>query len=612
MSASNRTGLYVPRDYPDELFYSLAARFVRHLDVRSPKAALRMLYGSTSIIAGVDLPGRFGRLRWLFEERWGIAIEDTIWSMTLLPYYVGKIPQKERQEAIARLVDDQVTGLHTCLGICASQVHQHDFLNLCPVCVEQDVARFGEIYWHRAHQLPGTFVCAEHGVSLATTQVPLRPKGRHEFIAATIKHLQQAGQTSDFYESDIALLKAIAIRGKALLMSERLGGQEFSLSSLQDKLRICGYAHKWGSTARLRKDFHDFYGERILRLMGDSRRNTSSIHWLDSVSRTQRHRLHPLRRILLECFLDYRTQAKQEEPFGAGPWPCLNWHAKHHGQLVVTKIEKVTTKKDGAQPVARFSCDCGFVFTRIEGQDVLEYNRIVKFGPRFINQARSLHEAGYSTHTISKTLGVDWETAARFISQTQSPESEDGSENLTGDQAEWLTIIENANGIGVKQFRARHPALYARLYRANPDWLRTHSPHCVTSGKKRRKRVDWAARDADLVKTLSREAECVRERMPPVRVTANRLASNLGCRALIQKKLQKLPLTKALLERICETPVEFRIRRLRNALAKNPGAPRWKLLRVAAIRDEFATPEVCAAAGLQKPWLSINKRESLE
>lgn len=42
----------------------------------------------------------------------------------------------------------------------------------CPSCIEQDLKKHGESYWHRAHMLPGVSKCLEHGVDLV---VPIDP-----------------------------------------------------------------------------------------------------------------------------------------------------------------------------------------------------------------------------------------------------------------------------------------------------------------------------------------------------------------------------------------------------------------------------------------------------
>ncbi len=37
---------------------------------------------------------------------------------------------------------------------------------LCPLCIAEDLADFGEPYWHRSHQLPNVFFCTRHECAL--------------------------------------------------------------------------------------------------------------------------------------------------------------------------------------------------------------------------------------------------------------------------------------------------------------------------------------------------------------------------------------------------------------------------------------------------------------
>ena len=39
-------------------------------------------------------------------------------------------------------------------------------LHVCPVCMKEEIGKFGHFYYHRAHQLPGVSVCHEHKTSL--------------------------------------------------------------------------------------------------------------------------------------------------------------------------------------------------------------------------------------------------------------------------------------------------------------------------------------------------------------------------------------------------------------------------------------------------------------
>lgn len=606
MSASS---LHVPLPYPDELLYSLGGRFGRDLGISSPKKVLSLLYGHRFVVVCADLPGYFGRLRWIVTDRWGMLLEDGVWAFTLLPYYVASRPLKERSAMVEALIRDRATGLHTGLGICTSNIHHHNFLTLCPECAKEDIGRLGEPYWHRAHQLPGVFVCHAHGAPLVSTSVPIRPRGRHEYIAAAPKHLIRAETLVDVSEEERVLAQEIAVRSNALLTIGREAEPVATWADIQAKLRAAGHGRGRGCTSRLRAEFAGFYGERLLSFMAGDGHNEFSMAWLDASLRKPKHHIHPLRMILLDMFLDRHVGTGVDKPFEEGPWPCLNWHAKHYRQSVVTRMARVATKDMKAIDVARFTCDCGFVYTREAGADPMTYSRIVRFGPLFISQARELRAAGYTINSIARTLGVDWITAQRFLGEITGKCANASIEGLSQDQEAWLRCVAGSPGVGVKEIRRQNKALFMRLYRRCPEWLKAHSPRAARR-ENQYSRVNWSARDADLASRVEHEAEKLRSIKPPVRVTINRIAGILGCRSLLQQKLDKLPKTHEALVRLCESPFDFRVRRLQVARADHPGAPRWRLLRAAALREEYATQELITKAGLMLKPSAASEPES--
>jgi len=88
---------YFPATYPDELLYSVLARYHRHTCSTSPKQTLEDLYGIRSVIATADLPGHLLALsRHLPPER-GLTAERLAVDFTLYPYYTAFQPQSIRE-----------------------------------------------------------------------------------------------------------------------------------------------------------------------------------------------------------------------------------------------------------------------------------------------------------------------------------------------------------------------------------------------------------------------------------------------------------------------------------------------------------------------------------
>jgi len=589
-----KAGLYSPKPYPDELLYSVLARFARHLGVHSAKKVLELLFETKTLVATADLQGRLVRLAWMFEERWGVTVEDAAWQYTLLPFYTAYRSNEDRKHAVAALVSDHAHSLHVYLGINAGRIAVPETLRTCPDCVRADVRQFGETYWHRVHQLPGVIVCPKHGTELIKTCVPMRPRGRHEYVAALPEQGLEVSGAGKPPEFDREMACRIAKYCQSIL---EIGPSELPNSSqamLVKQLARRGYGVRHGSLKRLERDFVDYYGESLLLRIEPDYMGDRKIAWVRKIRHKRRRLLNPLRHVLLELFVENREVTVEHKAFGEGPWPCKNWLADHFRKTVVEKMEIFRDKRHPERVLGRFRCSCGFVYSQSsKDQDSDKPLDIIEFGPLFIKEAADLWSRGYKVGAIARTLDVDWKTAQRFIRLEQQGDDYAGnSVQLSSDRTQWRELVQMNSDFGVKWIRKLAPALYARLYRSDRAWLQENSPR-RSKPVATKPRVDWMERDCSVYKEVSCAVEHILAVRPPKRVTINSIAGRLGCRALFQKHLRDLPGTNALLQRVCESPQCFRLRRLRIAYHQSPHpVSRSKLLRKANIRAAYVDEEV--------------------
>lgn len=111
--------------------------------------------------------------------------------------------------------------------------------------------------------------------------------------------------------------------------------------------------------------------------------------WLRAITRKQRKSFHPVSHLLIIHFLGesvdtiYVHHNTAYNPFGIGPFLCLNAAAEHYLKPVITDL-KVTTCSDTKKPVGTFHCLCGFVYSRrgpdVTTEDKLKIGRIKEFG----------------------------------------------------------------------------------------------------------------------------------------------------------------------------------------------------------------------------------------
>lgn len=195
--------MYFPRLYPDELLYSGIARCRVHLGIGSHKTLLNMLFGDSKVAAITDLPTHLAVL----ANNTGLDTTSVIMNHTLFPLYAPFIPQDRRTNLFqAMLASDRPTiGL---AGASTALIKWPEWLRYCPVCFDDMVARFGELYWRRNWQIQGIDACSEHGCQLLNSPIPFRRAKRHEFHSASPLFLPRDIRVSSASEEVIRLAKA--------------------------------------------------------------------------------------------------------------------------------------------------------------------------------------------------------------------------------------------------------------------------------------------------------------------------------------------------------------------------------------------------------------------
>lgn len=160
------------------------------------------------------------------------------------------------------------------------------------------------------------------------------------------------------------------------------------------------------------------------------------------------------------------------------------------------------------------------------------------------------------------------------------------STQLTVDQNKWLSLVLK---YGPKGARNAKPALYARLYRNNHDWLvnvdKKHQLPPVSVNR----RVEWSARDSVAARALLDFVRKVESDLSVPRLTQTFLVHQLNNSATIEKNLCRLPRCTAILKRYTESVDEYQIRRLTRAyisfIESNTMVKEWVLLRKSGLSE---------------------------
>ncbi|WP_026395838.1 TniQ family protein [Acetobacterium malicum] len=163
---------YFPEPYQDELAYSLFARYYMRSGFATVRDVMAELYVN-----------RWYRADTLFFNKLlpeaveimtkHMTIKQFVEKHTMFPYYARFIEQDRRKRALESLINMD-GNYHNLLPIPKGKSGR--FLRYCPMCVKEDREKYGETFWHRAHQMDGINICSRHACRLIDSGVPIGVK----------------------------------------------------------------------------------------------------------------------------------------------------------------------------------------------------------------------------------------------------------------------------------------------------------------------------------------------------------------------------------------------------------------------------------------------------
>ncbi|MFB6367707.1 TnsD family transposase [Paenibacillus elgii] len=595
--------VFFPTPYPDELYYSIIARYIKWSGEPHYRSLLQSIFGNKHVTASVDLPSNIGRLVERLPVTSQLTVEQLIQKHTMFPFYSAFLPPEQAEAVRKSMIEGNGNEIYSRIGVMGSAIRPNKFIRYCKECLSHDLETYGESYWHRIHQLPGLDVCVEHGIELLDSNISPHGENKYKFVAADKRNsplncVAKRTPRKDF-EKYCSLSKNIRILldNKFPYRSREWFGQYY-LNKLQE-LRYASIIGRNVDQDRLCHNFISFYGESFLE------RFQSGIHlnnnWLKLISRKHQRSFHPIRHLLLLQFLNcnihevfYRNEPYK--PFGNGPWMCMNPAADHYEKLVINDF---ALSLEARKPIGTFSCGCGFIYTRSIGEDAKNEFVIKQFGAIWEKEAVRLAKTGLSLQDIGNRLHVGVQTINKYINKDGCCEMEkekiQEEKQRQEDRMKWKVMQKEHPHLSKTKLRDLNPKLYNRLHRFDRLWLEKESPPGERKGTPSKPRINWSVRDQDFSEKIKRAVVILQSREgKPKQISISSIGHEIGHKWILEKQLDKLPITKALLEQVVESKEHYRWRRIKWAVEelKRHGRAivKWDVLRMAGVRSEFMDP----------------------
>lgn len=520
--------IHFPTPLPDELLYSVFARYHDNSGNESSRKTLRDLFLSSKMAAITGYSGHLYTLHTLIPGK-AIPVSYLLEHHTLIPYYRPFISEYRFDQILHNLVHTNCKSIYMWMGLPPSGVKMPQFLRYCNQCVPTDRLNFGLAYWHRVHQMAGVSVCPEHQCYLLESLILYAQKEKkHMFISLEVilpaiipaalqgmdMEINLAQKAVDLLNSNYDPLNLNVIREQYFYKLQNLG---FLTAGGNIKFR------------ELVPRFNSFYGTTVLEEFGCVLDKRSQDTWLHKMLRKPRHSTHPLRHLLVQYFLDVdlkdinaNNQNHNAKAFGQGPWPCLNKASTHFEEKVIKSV-RVTRCSSTAKPVGTFQCSCGFVYSR-RGPDIVEMDmyrigRIKQFGAEWMRKLNELSlNSELSLREKARKLGVDPGTVKKYLRNSKSVE-----------------MVYHPS----TEYRRRKPKRQRKRF--------NDSAH-----RRGYKRVDWEKRDVQLAEAIERTANYLKSKQSR-RISRSEITRQLHCSTMIHTKREKLPLSRAKLELVVET-----------------------------------------------------------
>jgi len=164
---------YFPTLYPDELIYSLFARYYAQSGYMGYASAAEDLFENKTTHPDIEFINKLS-VEVLAHLQMKMPMVELIEKHTMFPYY-GRFLRRERRQQALEMLLKMDERYHNLIYVTKSKsITRH--LRYCPACAADDRKAHGETYWHRSHQLFGVNICPIHGCKLMNSPVEISSK----------------------------------------------------------------------------------------------------------------------------------------------------------------------------------------------------------------------------------------------------------------------------------------------------------------------------------------------------------------------------------------------------------------------------------------------------
>ncbi|WP_420846717.1 TnsD family Tn7-like transposition protein [Microvirga tunisiensis] len=537
----------LPEPYPDELLYSVIGRYMAHLRLQRDRAR-SALFGHRAK-PQIGLPGCLGELADRTSLSWGKTAKQIAYELTLFPYFACYLNKSRVSQCLACMAECSPSSVYARLGASSATIASRRYLAFCMQCREEDMSLYGETYWRRCHQLPGTFVCTRHEQVLSYIELP-ESNRFWRYMDATECTSELCDPIMSDLGSKASIAFAIAKRSCDLLRGTEL---VWSKDGIVEQYRAAilnqGSTYRLGmiSYPDLEAAITSYYSESFLSLLGCELIGRDS--WLRKALEPSRFTVrHPLRHILLQLFLEQHSQqASVLARHSRASWQCPNPYFQHE-QIYTMRLHVGKARTDGVRSISAW-CPCGmrFTFSRVSvsNPNLPVIDTVRRFAPSWADKLRELRASGIRIREIASLMKLPFASVKTLLSNAEPVLGLESRKLML--RARWEECLSEVPDRSRNLARRRNKSLYAELAVIDPEWLSATG----TRLNRRRSMTDeqWRVRDREWAERLRATADRLLEAGSSRRVSASSIVLAAGLKLWVFSKLHHLPQCKVVLSR---------------------------------------------------------------
>ncbi len=188
--------LFFPKPYPDELLYSIIARYHVWSGNSEMADTMEQLFDNRHIGTTLWVPKHIKRLAEK-TKKFGLNYETLLYEHTIFPLITCFLNKTTFDQTLLTVINESQKENSLC-------VYKHNlyprFLRYCPHCIIDDRNEYGEAYWHRKHQSYGIEMCDRHRCRLQDSDLEVLDNRDNRYIALELLN----GITNTLDQEDIS------------------------------------------------------------------------------------------------------------------------------------------------------------------------------------------------------------------------------------------------------------------------------------------------------------------------------------------------------------------------------------------------------------------------